>query len=469
VIGTCNLAGWKPPLVAATLEPAGAEDPSKRALPATIVPIFGAIFTDGPVRLQAEAMRKLAEIDSLIPAKLLPKALDSGRRSVALREHLLPVLGRRGAWLAAQNESWSFAAGGSGNAEMLDDELWAHGSLDQRKLYLTKLHELDAAKARELLAAALSTEGARERTAFLECLSPSLSLADEDLLEASLTDKSKEVRRVAALFLMSLPESRYVQRMVARLQPCLTMEKKLLRGTVVTLEPPATFDPAWKNDMDEAKPKGSAMGERALWLLQIVAGVPLPWWESHTGMKPAELIKWAQKSDWKDALLKGWAAAQALQHRVEWAEAFLSELPRGAELNPQDLLDTLPLPLREKHFLKLFSAGEAGQTASGSAMLDRFLAGIPFDAPPLSAECAKALIQLLKRRINHGETRYDWQLRTSLVELACVIPASLFDECANGWDLTKEEVQPFAEAIARLGIVLDQRKQLLQINLKPET
>ena len=96
-----------------------------------------------------------------------------------------------------------------------------------------------------------------------------------------------------------------------------------------------------------------------------------------------------------------------------------------------------------------------------STLLDRFIDSIPFDAPPLSAQSAKVLLQFLKTRVNNGEARYDWQLRATLVELVCLMPPALFDDFANGWEITKDEVQPFAEAVARVGIILDQRQQLL--------
>jgi hypothetical protein len=79
----------------------------------------------------------------------------------------------------------------------------------------------------------------------------------------------------------------------------------------------------------------------------------------------------------------------------------------------------------------------------------------------LTPAVATKVVKLLKQRIHSGESRYDWQLRHTLVELACLLPAVAFDDLATGWDLTKEEIQPFAEAVARIGIVLDQRKQLL--------
>ena len=464
VIGTCHLAGWQPPVMERNVEPVSLGESLRHDASAALQQTLSGILADGPARLQAEAFQCLATSNRGLPFVLLPKALEVGRRSLALRPHLLPVLGKRGSWLAAQNEAWGYAVGSGQDA--LDEDVWQRGGLDQRKLYLTALRVRDAAQARTLVAAALAAEGARERTAFIECMSASLSIDDQDLLEATLADKSKEARQAAARLLSTLPDSRFMQRMIERVKPCLTMEKKFLRGTVVTLEPPLAFVADWKGDLiEEAKPKGHPLGERAWWLFQIVRAVPLAWWESHTAMSPADLIGWANKTDWKDALLQGWAAAQALQKRVEWAEAFLtSQIPAGSSLNQLDLLETLPLPLREKHFLRLFTTVDAKQGYGGSVLLDRFIASIAFGAAQLSLDFAKQLLRLLKQRINNGDSRHDWQLRASLIELACLVPAALFDEFASGWDITKAEAQPFDEAIARVGIVLDQRKQL---HLKP--
>ncbi|MFN0130540.1 MAG: DUF5691 domain-containing protein [Verrucomicrobiales bacterium] len=457
VLGTCQLAGFLP--TKAEKVPAPAADDALPEDPR--VDLLSSILTDGPERLQAEAFMKMAAAGRQLPHRLLPRALECGRRSVALRPSLLSVLGRRGEWLAAQNDPWAYAVGGGG-ADKLSDDLWQHGSLDQRRLYLVALRERDAAKARELVREAMSSEGAKERTAFIECLATGLTIDDQDLLEATLTDKSKEARQSAARLLSALPDSRYAQRMAGRLAPLLKSEKKFLRGTTITLEAPAAFDASWKADLiEEAKPKGLSLGERAWWLFQIVRGVPLAWWETQTGMNPAECLAWAQESDWKDALLQSWAEAQAAQRRVEWAEAFLGiSLPPNGPLTVFDLLESFPPASRETHFLRLLTDNDATMIAH-STLVDRFINGLPPDAPMLSPAVATKVVELLKQRIHSGELRFDWQLRHSLVELACLLPSAAFDDLANGWDLTKEAVQPFAEAVARLGIVLDQRKQLL--------
>lgn len=458
VLGTCQLAGLLPMVNANAPMPAE-EDTSPQDMR---MDLLTAIVVDGPGRLQAEAFQKLAMTGRRLPHRLLPKALEAGRRSAVLRPFLLPVLGQRGGWLAAQNQAWAYAAGSS-PLEAASEDVWSHGSLEQRKLFLNKLRETDAARARELVTTALATEGAKERTAFLECLGVGLTLDDEPLLESALNDKGKEARQTAARLLSSLAQSRFSTRMAERLLPLLRSEKKFLRGTVVTLEAPAAYDSAWKADLiEETKPKGLSMGDRAWWLWQLVRGTPLMWWETQTEMKPADLLAWAQKSDWKDALLQGWAEAQANQRRVDWAEAFLgTTLPPNGPLTVFDLLETLPPVLREAHFVKLIADTQPNVVAL-SSVVDRFLQGLALDAPMLSHATATQVVKILKQRIHSGAVRYDWQLRASLVELACLLPMSAFDELTQGWQFDQEPVQPFAEAVARASIVLDQRRQLSQ-------
>lgn len=454
VLGTCQLAGLLPGKADAAPAPSEASTQDAR------LDLLAEILVSGPERLQAEAFQALATAGRHLPHRLLPKALECGRRSTALRPSLLPVLGPRGTWLAAQNDAWAYAAGAVSTSAPGSD-VWEHGSLDQRRLYLTTLRVSQPAQARELCRASMATEGAKERTAFIECLATGLTLEDEDLLEAALADKSKEARQSAARLLSALPDSRFSQRMAARVALFLKSEKKLLRGTVFTLEAPAAYDAAWKSDViEEAKPKHLSLGERAWWLLQIVRQTPLRWWETHMGMSPADCLAWAQKSDWKDVLLLGWAEAQAVQRRVEWAEAFLgTNLPPNGPLTFFDLLETLPPDKREAHFLSLLAENNTNVVAL-SSVVERFTRGLPLGAPMLSPAVAARAAKILKQRVNSGEARYDWQLRASLVEFACLLPRVAFDDFATGWDLTKEETQPFAEAVARISIVLDQRRQL---------
>ena len=111
VLATCGLAGaqgtpWLDPL------PAEASDDTLPALSeGSLLASVSWALHDGPARLQHEVCLVLARARCRLPPALLPQALELGRRSLALRPVLMPVLGERGLWLAAQRDDWRYAAG----------------------------------------------------------------------------------------------------------------------------------------------------------------------------------------------------------------------------------------------------------------------------------------------------------------------------------------------------------------------
>ena len=101
-----------------------------------------------------------------VPPEFLPVLLEQGRKEPALRPYLLPALGKRGRWLAAQNPDWRYAlqmsllemeSAPSGEAAESgarpEEEVWQTG---EREARLNLLHQLRATRpdrACELLAA----------------------------------------------------------------------------------------------------------------------------------------------------------------------------------------------------------------------------------------------------------------------------------------------------------------------------
>jgi hypothetical protein len=213
-----TLAGHKTLESSDTLKAAPTE--TLRHSPAFLATLFQEVFTLGQPRLQYELLRKMAELTLCVPDRCLPLALDSGKRNTSLRKFLYPLLGGRGQWLASLNPEWKYAL--SANVEEDTLRMWHEGNLEQRKSFLMNLRSNDPSAARELVKNSLTSEGAKERAVFLDCLSVGLNLADEALLEKSLSDKSKEVRSVSAKLLASLEHSAFGDRMIARLESCLS-------------------------------------------------------------------------------------------------------------------------------------------------------------------------------------------------------------------------------------------------------
>ncbi|HIW78538.1 MAG TPA: hypothetical protein H9874_05255 [Candidatus Bilophila faecipullorum] len=374
VQAVCGDAGYTPPRTE-RLIPAPCPEETRQAVDkAAMIGILRRLFAEGAERPCREALRLMQKADRILPPALLPPALALGRRVPALRESIAAVAGERGRWLGLQNPAWNLFATDAGGE--LDPESWDHGSPIQRRTYMSAMRRKDAAKARALFEEARETADAKERAAFAECLRENLSLEDEALLESLLaTDRSKEVRQIAATLLSLLPESAYARRMGERLAACIVLPEPRKGGLLdrvaaalsgpdlPEVNPPQAFDPEWKKDMvEEKKPPYEKLGQRGWWLHQLAKGTPLSWWEAHTGLTPAALFKWAQKGDWSYALLRIWWEGILRERHAVWARAYLDVVFQGGmdamigetRLEAAELIGILPQAEREAAMLERF-------------------------------------------------------------------------------------------------------------------
>ncbi|CAN5322509.1 DUF5691 domain-containing protein [soil metagenome] len=427
-------------------EPA-ADEVDRVPCPPKIAGLARRLLDEGHTRLVAEMCVLLAKGSYGLPPRLLPAALELGRKTVALRGPLRGVLGQRGAWLAAQNPSWSFAV--LAGREAADRRLWDEGDATQRAAYLALLRQTDTTGARELLEGTFSQETARDRAILLPAIGEKLAPDDEAFLAKVLAeDRGKEVRQIAAALLSRLPASGLACGITESLEPCTRTERKLFR-TQIVIEPPAAFDPRWKaNTIEEKPPASLKLGERAFWLLQLASLAPLSWWQSRLGGNPAEILALAAKSEWKDALLGGFRTAIANQPGFpEWTVAFLET--GGVPLDEAMAL-ALKLPPTEAD--RAFQRIIASLNEAGLAVRAIEVAEFPW-----SAELWRAARQKLPQWLG----QQDWRMRTALTQMACRIPAALLQE-EQKWP----DAPFFADAIAEFSRIIDQRRTLHQ-HLKP--
>lgn len=370
------------------------------------------------LRLTHEACLRLAEAGKTLPPATLPAALMAGQRHAALRPALLPVLGHRGRWLAAQNPDWTYAAGAGADASN-PTTVWEHGTFVDRLGYFSMLRAKDPAAARSLLQGSLGELAAKERIEFVRTLAIGLQPDDAALLELLLKDRSRDVRYQSARLLALLPHTAHAQRLIGWIAPLLTPKRGLLsKGW--TLEAPAAADPGWAAALVEpTRPQHEQLGERAWWLYQLARQVPLPWWTVHTGMDPTELVIWAGKTDWKAALYRAWRE-RVSRAQPEWIEALLSARSRDARSAANDLLALLPVAQREKHWGDnidaLWKDGDATDVIAACA-----------PGETLSREYSKKLYPSLLACFDDDRLRHDYSLRTCLLELAALLDASVID------------------------------------------
>jgi hypothetical protein len=369
-----------------------------------------------------------------VPELYLPELLDLAKQQRGLRAALLPVLGQRGRWLAKQNPDWSYAVA------LPTEEDWETGSAAARLLYLSELRESDPDRARALLQATWSQETASDRAKFLETLRTRLSMADEPFLMEGLNDRSKEVRRVAADLLSSLPESRlcqtvatYTTRYLITTAATQTQTTEPLQCLRVDL--PATLEPILIQCGIEPKPpkRSANLGEKAWWLLQLLGATPLDMWhgnKEHQDVTPATLIQLAKHHEWEAVLLEGWALAATRQQNVVWLEALLNRwIAKDAvsrtvllpELGLEALIDGLPANRRSAVLAGFLQSGRGGIADSLTIWLLRH------SREAWSMDLGETVLEQLEAQLSdHPATpNLAWELRSALREFAQFMPTAL--------------------------------------------
>lgn len=475
VQAVCGLAGYLPPRADSGLAEPCPPESRTPVDKAAVIDLLRQILSNGSDRMRLEAFRLMSGAGKVLPPTLLPQALELGRRTPALRGPIAQVAGERGRWLEARNAAWNlFATSAEGK---LDPEVWDSGTLAQREAYLKALRAREPAKARELFEAASASLDARERAAFTGCLEEGLSTADEAFLETLLEkDRSKEVRQTAASLLVRLPESGYVRRMAGRLAPCIAVPeaKSGIIGRIASafavplpsIEPPESFDPEWKKDMlEEKKPQYEEFGQRGWWLYQIGRGVPLAWWETHTGLSPEALIGWAQKTDWSKVLFRIWLEAAQRERHPQWAAALLArvfgehlEVSVGkGRIDAFPFIGILPPSEREAALLERFPC--PGPTDGGDTFAQRHYTQVmqfgrfspPDGDTPFSLEGGRALVRRIRFWADHsdgiGQISYQTSIALGHIIEATfwLIPLPLLDDLLADWPCS-EKGTPFCRS-----------------------
>lgn len=413
VLAACGAAGFQPvPADGPPPEPAPADTQSALTDASTLA-LVGWALREGPARLQHAVAQALARAGLRLPPPLLPTVLDLGRRSLALRSALAPVLGERGRWLARQREDWHYAAGASAEADLQTQ--WQDGSFEQRRTLLLRERTSDPAAARERLQQALPELPAKERAELVPVLAEGLSPDDEPLLDALRSDRAREVRQAALALLLRLPEAAHARRAAGRLAGFVTSSRGLL-GRRWEIDAPAAAADDWKADQIEAqRPPHDRLGERGWWLYQLVRQVPLGWWTAHTGMDAAALLAWSAKSDWAAALQRGWRDVLLAAPDTTWCEAVL-DAPPEAWPDPASLLALLPPARRERHWQRQLKDG----SVRFEVLVNQILAACA-PGEPLSLPISESLARQLAERDAANTLANDYALRAALPDLAAAL------------------------------------------------
>jgi hypothetical protein len=411
-------------------------------------------------KLLPEWLAAAAKAGKRAPDHCLPGLLELGRNSSKLRSAILPVLGKRGRWLAAKNPDWDYVVGED------IEKTWTTGSRAARQLLLQQLRTKEPLAARERLAAIWEQEKSEDRLALLIAFQTGLSMDDEPFLEAALDDRRKEVRHKAAELLAQLSESRLCQRMTQRVCSSLILKEKRNRLHIDFTQKEAGDEATTRDGIDSKQPP-HLLGKNAWRLLQMVAAMPLPVWFQINGEPPLEWIQAAKRSEWDRTLVEGWAVAALRQRNPEWAEVLLSIHGNfNGYLVTQDkliegLIDALPPERRDAFFLKLLQSSSAPFDSKHPAF--SLLCHYRY---PWSAELTCAVIEGVRGYLTNTKNPYDWSLRSALKDFACYLTPSLIPELSASFAAVVPKESSWAsywiEAIDEFLALLNFRQDMLK-------
>ncbi len=385
------------------------------------------------VQLLAEWLELAAIAQQRVPEMLLPELLDKGQQQQDLRAAILPILGKRGQWLAAQNPAWSYTTALTAN-----EADWETGSFYARLAVLQSLRSHNPDQARTLLQTTWNREAASDRAKFLATFYTGLSLADEPFLAMILGDRSKEVRRLAVDLLASLVDSRFCQQITDYTCRYLCVERN--QGLSLQVKLPEQFDDTLRQLGLEPKPTAAVnakVGEKAWWLLQMIGATPLHIWTERWQLSPLEIVQLAQSHDYQSVLLDGFALAAKRQRNYTWLEVIFkfwvaeqASIHRNVALTTlgtEDLVTAIPADRRDALLIDLFQISHKEINDSLMLWLLRY------SSQQWSLDLARIVLERLEKHFQGSRnlSNSDWELRSVMKEFAHFIPVILTPEVMN--------------------------------------
>lgn len=391
-----------------------------------------------------------------VPPRHLPALLEYGRQHRELRDAILPVLGKRGIWLAGYNPNWSYVLDRS--ESQLDESIWETGNREARQVVLQRLRAKDPAKARELVASSWAQDPAEQRALWLATFETGLSLEDEPLLESALDDRRKEVRVKAAELLQRLPGSQLQQRMLDRVRPLLSIQRGEKLKLQVTL--PQECSKAMVRDGIEPKPPHSGIGEKAWWFLQMLKSVPPTFWCQTLAVSAEVLLALTKKSDWEEILIEGWLVAAVRHQDALWTNTFFHQagkFPQKWNYLLTDFLRTLPPAVREQYITEQLKSRR--EILQGSGFIFDVLKSCTH---PWSSGLSTSFVQCLRLTITSKPNHRDWLLAYELKSLAVRLSPSCLAEAVQGWPTDRTELGGWSDAVEQFLAVTQFRLEMRQ-------
>jgi len=178
------------------------------------------------------------------------------------------------------------------------------------------------------------------------------------------------------------------------------------------------------------------------------------------GMTPAELLRWADDTDWTEALLRGWRDVLLAAPEAAWCEALLESWPaKMLRDDPATVLALLPTTARERHWQRQLREGSVAFHVIVPQMLAACRAGDTL-SPTLSATLVDIIVQRAESRVLSD----DYALRGALPELCATLHTDVLDRLMR-LPRHAEETASFAETLQAVTHVIGVRQALHQLSM----
>jgi hypothetical protein len=400
-------AGWLPNAITQAL-PLAAESDDLPCCNAIAAQHLSLMLSGEFKEILPEWLAALATAGKRVPEELLPALLTLGKSNKAVREAINKVIGKRGVWLASQNPDWRFVV------EDVAESDWETGSTEMRIVLLKKLRATAPSRARDLLMSTWSQETPEDRATFIAIFQTGLSLEDEPFLEIALDDRRKEIRKAAADLLSRLPESALVKRMIERVRPLLTYQRKIFGIDKLEVTLPEKCDKDMIRDGIEQKPPHSGIGEKSWWLQQMIGVVPPQIWCESLAKTPPEIIETAKRNtEWRQELIAGFEYATARYSDLNWLNVLLSLwVKKEIVLEANELLLIMTTAHKEelaKEILRKNPSLESGSHAYTFLLTCRH---------EWSKELSQSVLQHLAAEIKKNIQKDSWSWMNLMKEIA---------------------------------------------------
>ncbi|RAJ06630.1 hypothetical protein LX64_01757 [Chitinophaga skermanii] len=174
------------------------------------------VLHDQTVALLRYWLEKCKAANAIIPLVHLAGVLEEGKQHKSIRSLVRATAGNRAKWLAEMNTDWSY---------ILKEETtsWDDASLDDRVALIAALHKEKPEEAILLLQSTWKGEDANSKFNLLQALDSSLHACDVEFITAALQEKSKKVKELASEYLLRIPSSPNIQRIVSLITKCFTL------------------------------------------------------------------------------------------------------------------------------------------------------------------------------------------------------------------------------------------------------